>query len=94
MTTHVADAIDGFYDDPEIKGAMGWSAGLISARGKMEPVDPDPCAEDDEDRIRALLASHGFDPDNHPRVCELGGVPVDGHEDQDGACVRCGRVRP
>jgi hypothetical protein len=56
----------------------------------------DECSEADEEAIRALLTAHGFDPDRRPLVCELEGVPIDGHEDPDrtGACIHCGKPLP
>ena len=53
----------------------------------------DDCAAADELAIRSLLARHGYDPERRPLVCELDGVPIDGHEDPDrtGTCIHCGR---
>jgi hypothetical protein len=42
----------------------------------------DECVEEDELHLRELLARHGYDPNRRQHVCELAGVPVDGHVDR------------
>ena len=62
----------------------------------MGDMHDDECGEADEQVIRALLVKHGYDPDCRPLVCELEGVPIDGHEDpaRAGVCVHCGEELP
>lgn len=59
-------------------------------------VSDDSCHEADEQVIRGLLVRHGYDPDRRQPVCELDGIPIDGHEDPDsaGVCIHCGRGDP
>jgi hypothetical protein len=65
-------------------------------RYRERDLTEDECYEADKQAIRALLVEHGYDPDDRPAVCELDGVPVDGHEDSEhtGRCVHCGKEMP
>ena len=66
------------------------------SRYRERDLAEDECYEADEQVIRALLVKHGYDPDRQPLVCELDGVPIDGHEDpaRAGVCIHCGRPLP
>jgi hypothetical protein len=50
------------------------------------------CGEGDVQLLRGLFVQHGYDPDRHPHVCQLDGVPVDSCDDPErtGSSIRCG----
>jgi hypothetical protein len=51
------------------------------------------CGEGDVKLLRGLFVQHGYDPDRHPHVCQLDGVPVDSRDDPErtGSLIRCGK---
>jgi hypothetical protein len=51
------------------------------------------CGEGDVQLLRGLFVQHGCDPDRHPHVCQLDGVPVDSCDDPErtGSLIRCGK---